>query len=130
MWHHLSIDFPLATPPDSPVPALSGSALLSIVIRALRLDNNWTKREPFVRCAQITKDLKNATIVQVQLLGQRHVLVLSRWPSYDELCACRLDEKPDSRTSVGLKVIPVIQFAAATRSRNDDATVVFLSNNE
>ena len=109
---------------------MSGSALLTIVILALRLDNNWRRRDPDVRCTQITNALKNATIMQLQLLGRRHVLILSRWPNYDELSAWCLDEQPDSRTCVGLKVIPVIQFAAAMRARNYDASVVFLSNNE
>ncbi|KAK2463399.1 hypothetical protein APHAL10511_004485 [Amanita phalloides] len=69
--------------------------------------------------------------MQLQLLGRTHVLILSRWPSYDELSAWRLDELPDSRTYVGMKVIiPMIQFAATTRVRDCDATVVFLSNNE
>ena len=68
--------------------------------------------------------------MQLQLLGKRHVLILSRWPNYDEMTAWCLDELPDSRTHVGLRVIPVIQFAAATRTRDYGATVVFLNNDE
>ena len=125
MWHQLSIDIPLNLP-DTPLPSLSGAVLQTIVINALRLDHNWKKREPNVKCVQVTEDLKNATIVQLQLLGNGHVLILSRWPNYDELCACRLL----SQARVGLKSIPMIQFAAATHSGNCGATIVFLCNDE
>ena len=124
MWHQLSIDIPLSLPSDSPLSSLSGAVLHPIVINALRLDHNWRKREPNVKCVQLTEDLKNATIVQLQLLGNGHVLILSRWPNYDELCACCLR----TRACVGLKSIPMIQFAATTRSSNCGATIVFLCN--
>lgn len=124
VWHRLSIDMP---PVNHPITSLSGAALRHTVISALRLDHNWRKRSPRVGCINIRKNLKDASIMQLQLLGNRHVLVLSRWPDHDELSVWTLNHSLDSRR---YRSIPMIQFAAVTASGNCEATVVALCNNQ
>ncbi|KAF8638300.1 hypothetical protein AX17_002320 [Amanita inopinata Kibby_2008] len=130
VWHHLSIDLPLDIPPDHPVASLSGPVLQPIVIRALRLDNNWRKREPQLKCSQICSNLESATVMQMQLIGKSYILVLSRWPSYDELSLSSLDEPLKARPYAALKTTPLIQFAAALQTDSSSGTLAFLRSDD
>ncbi|PFH52966.1 hypothetical protein AMATHDRAFT_1698 [Amanita thiersii Skay4041] len=133
VWHRISIDVPIDILPDVNIVSLPSSILQPIIIKALRLDDNWRKREPDVRYIMLSPVWvlnQSATIGQLQFIGKNHVLSLSRCYHHHELSFWSLEQPLCTQPNLTIRTMPMIRFSVTMFSGDSNGVIVFLGRDE
>ena len=132
MWHRLISEFPL--PVDIPLhtlpTALPGDELQRLAIKAIRLDANWRRLEPFVRSVHTLVDDKSEQYVdQMQFLPggkwlwtAQRTLKRESWYTRMSLWSLEEQETPCRVWSTEISGI----YRSCTAVQSDDGEIVTL----
>ncbi|TFK40343.1 hypothetical protein BDQ12DRAFT_680778 [Crucibulum laeve] len=131
VWHQLKVDLPLDLPaiPELDVNAVPAATLQRSIMNALRLDDNWRRRQPCLK--NMWKIPNSELIYQAQFVGTKLLVILSRNTRTINKIQAHLSvwRLPTSRCTQPLRIatiecVPGARFSLAIQKGGENALVI------